>query len=602
MGRLPGNAQVIGANDVGGGGGGIHSHFLALKILYDEIRPTILAPIFQAFIQITAFMSALVAADRLFHVYVCTYYKLRAKWTGIRPEDDTAGNPLPDPELYPEAYPKVTIQLPIFNERDCCQHIIDVCAEMIWPRSRFQIQILDDSTCVQTQNLVKEKIKEWSDYGIQMDYRWRTNRQGFKAGAMTEAMDSIRSFGEYVCIFDADFHPENTFLLNCIPVMKDHPEVAFVQARWTYANGDESMLTRIQEISLNFHIRCEQYARYALGNFWNYNGTAGAWRIAAIDEAGGWNNRTTVEDMDLSLRTYLNGWKFVFLDDVTTLNELPASYDAYRKQQHRWSCGPMQLWRKASNQMWAAKISLARKFYINIFFFGIRLFATHIVSFVFYCVLVPVSVLWPEVHIPLWALVYMPILVTLCTTIWTPKGWQSAVTYVMFENAMSIVKLAAMCSGIFELSNANEWVVTTKFGNWAKKLKKKTTDTITKKDTRLDDIPLTTSTAPPSMPTITTATSRPATKDTTAIDIKPKPVPPPAAPKRKCKMYFRELSIGIMLLSLSMYCWTVAHEMSFGIFLFIQGSTFVAFGLNCVDLATGSNTQLCCGDRCSAKK
>jgi GT2 family glycosyltransferase len=179
-----------------------------------------------------------------------------------------------------------------------------------------------------------------------------------------------------VAVFDADFHPESDFLLRTIPYLRDNPAVGFVQARWTFANASESLLTRVQEISLNYHTKCEQYARSASGAFLNFNGTAGVWRRECIEKAGGWNARTTVEDMDLSLRAYLQGWQFVFLHDVECVNELPSSYDAYRKQQHRWSCGPMQLWKKATAAVWASNISWAQKLYLNVFFFGTRLFAT----------------------------------------------------------------------------------------------------------------------------------------------------------------------------------------------------------------------------------
>jgi beta-mannan synthase len=131
--------------------------------------------------------------------------------------------------------------------------------------------------------------------------------------------------------------------------------------------------------------------------------------------------------MDLSLRAYLQGWRFVFLYDVTCVNELPASYDAYRKQQHRWSCGPMQLWRKATAAVWQSNISWAQKLYLNVFFFGTRLFATHVVSFVFYCTLVPIAVMTPEVRIPFWALVYMPLLITCSTVAFTPGCASSSV-------------------------------------------------------------------------------------------------------------------------------------------------------------------------------
>ena len=268
-------------------------------------------------------------------------------------------------------------------------------------------------------------------------------------------MEDIAAY-EYVAIFDADFDPEPDFLLKTVVYLRDNPAAGFAQARWVYTNGDESVLTRVQEISLNYHIRCEQYARHAADVFFNFNGTAGVWRRACIEDAGGWNHRTTVEDMDLSLRAYLRWWKFIFLDDVTCPNEIPACYDAFRKQQHRWSCGPMQLWRAATTAVWTAKdVPFAKKCYLVVFFFGTRMFATHVVSFFLYCVLIPLCATAPEVTIPFWALVYAPVLVTLSTIAFTPRGWRVAAQYVLFENAMCIVKLTAMLAGLLHWSNAH---------------------------------------------------------------------------------------------------------------------------------------------------
>ena len=169
-------------------------------------------------------------------------------------------------------------------------------------------------------------------------------------------------------------------------------------------------------------------------------GTAGVWSRACINDAGGWNARTTVEDMDLSLRAYLRGWRFLFLYDVTCMNELPASYDAYRKQQYRWSAGPMQLFRKALPQIMSARaVPLSARFYIAFFFFGVRMLLSHFVSVILYVLLIPVSITFvPYLKVPLWSIVYVPLLVTLSTTLLTPGGLMHAITYVVRNCASTI--------------------------------------------------------------------------------------------------------------------------------------------------------------------
>ncbi|CAI5510694.1 unnamed protein product [Closterium sp. Naga37s-1] len=377
-------------------------HLVVAMVKGREARINFLSPVLQILVGVTAFLSSLVAADRLFHFYVALYWRFSKK----RPEEAFEANSLPDPATCPEAFPKVVVQIPMFNEKEVCEQVIDSCCNLIWPRSRLYIQILDDSTCPITRSRVVKKVAEKVALGIHVEDRWRSNRQGYKAGAMMEAEKAIGDY-EFTAIFDADFSPEPEFLLKTIPYLIDNPRAAFVQTRWVFANADESVLTRVQEISLNYHLKCEQYARFATGNFFNFNGTAGVWRLSAIKDAGGWNNRTTVEDMDLSLRAYIRGWKFIFLNDVTCVNEIPSTYAAFRHQQHRWSCGPMQLWRKAMDQVWESEVMA-----------------------------------------------------------FTPRSWLYAVPFVLFENAMSIVKFSAMVSGILGLSTAHSWVVTQKLGNW----------------------------------------------------------------------------------------------------------------------------------------
>jgi beta-mannan synthase len=160
---------------------------------------------------------------------------------------------------------------------------------------------------------------------------------------MNEAMKYFPSDTKFIAIFDADFVPGPSFLRQTVPYLMEEQRSAFVQTRWVYTNAKESLLTRMQEISLNFHFLCEQEVRFRTHNFFNFNGTAGVWRLESINDAGGWHTDTLVEDMDLSLRVWARGWDFIFLNDVTCLNEIPPTFSAYRGQQHRWTSGPMQV-------------------------------------------------------------------------------------------------------------------------------------------------------------------------------------------------------------------------------------------------------------------
>ena len=408
-------------------------------------------------------LALLVSADRVLNVSKYIFITLRSKITKTPPQTQWKYEPLPDD---PHCYPKVAIQLPMFNERAVCQAIIDCCCEIEWPASRFMIQVLDDSTDKVTRELVDEKVEEWRERGVNVVCLRRQNRQGYKAGAMKEGMDVLAVAGyEYIAVFDADFKPESDFLLRTVPWLTANGALGYVQSRWVFTNPDESYLTKAQEVSLNYHMRCEQFTHSATGSFFNFNGTAGVWRRACIESAGGWNSRTTVEDMDLSLRAYVKGWKALFLEDVTCLNELPASFFAYRKQQHRWTCGPVQLWMHAARDIWSSSIPIPRKLELIIMYFGVRKVATHFVALGFFCALVPLAVLTPEIRIPLWVLVHLPIAVTMSTAWFTPRGWVYSILYVLFENAMGTVKLWAVVTGLLDLKRAQEWVVTTKLGS-----------------------------------------------------------------------------------------------------------------------------------------
>lgn len=415
-------------------------------------------------ITLSVALSTIVSVDRLLHVLKYLQVKLRAKITGKTPESRFKFNAFGDKMRYSHLYPKTAVQLPMFNEKAVCQAVIDAACEMDWPKNRLIVQVLDDSTDAETRRLVDDKVLEWRERGVNCVCIRRTNREGYKAGALKEGLELLGSC-DYVAVFDADFKPKSDFLCKTIPYLHYNDDVGYVQARWEFLNPEESYLTKAQEISLNYHMKCEQFEHFASGGFFNFNGTAGVWRRKCIEDVGGWNGRTTVEDMDLSLRAYVAGWKAVFLDGLTCLNELPSSFSAYRKQQHRWTCGPIQLWRRAGTAIWSSKIPLMKKLELNVMFFGIRKCASHMLALGFFCFLVPLSVFTPEVSVPLWALVHLPIAVTFSTTFFTKKGWLYSFFYVAFENAMSTVKLWAVINGMFDLGRAHEWVVTAKAGD-----------------------------------------------------------------------------------------------------------------------------------------
>eukprot|EP00475_Leptophrys_vorax_P001613 TRINITY_DN10889_c0_g2_i1.p1 TRINITY_DN10889_c0_g2~~TRINITY_DN10889_c0_g2_i1.p1 ORF type:complete len:496 (-),score=31.49 TRINITY_DN10889_c0_g2_i1:805-2133(-) len=275
--------------------------------------------------------------------------------------------------------------------------------------------------------------------------------------------DYVRDY-EFVAIFDADFQPRPDFLRRTVPHFKDQPDVALVQARWSFVNRDENLLTRLQHINLAFHFEVEQQVNGALINFFGFNGTAGVWRISALEESGGWMDRTTVEDMDIAVRAHLKGWRFLFLNDVEAMCELPESYEAFRKQQHRWHSGPMQLFRLCLPDIISAKIALWKKLNLIFLFFLLRKMVLPFYSFLLFCVLLPLTMFVPEAQLPLWVVCYIPGIMSLLNVLPSPKYFPFMIPYLLFENTMSVTKFQAMIAGLFQLKSAHEWVVTKKTG------------------------------------------------------------------------------------------------------------------------------------------
>ena len=238
--------------------------------------------------------------------------------------------------------PRITVQLPIFNERFVVERLLDAVCGLNYPLEKLDIQLLDDSTD-ETQTVARGVVEQYAARGFPVAYHHRTNREGYKAGALAEGMKTAR--GEFIAIFDADFVPPEDFLLRTIHHFTD-PKIGMVQTRWTHINRNYSFLTEVEAILLDGHFVLEHSGRARSDVFFNFNGTAGIWRRRAIEEAGGWQHDTLTEDTDLSYRAQLKGWKFVYLQDVECPAELPIEMTAFKTQQARWAKGLIQTGRK----------------------------------------------------------------------------------------------------------------------------------------------------------------------------------------------------------------------------------------------------------------
>ncbi len=263
---------------------------------------------------------------------------------------------LPD---YPEGveWPMVTIQLPVFNEMYVVERLIDSVAEFDYPAGRMEIQVLDDSTD-ETVDIIAKKVAEMQAKGINIAHIHRTNREGFKAGALKEGMEVAK--GEFIAIFDADFLPYPDFLRNTIPHFNE-PDIGVVQTRWEHINEDYSILTKLQAFALDAHFSVEQQGRNSAGYFINFNGTAGVWRTKTIVDAGGWESDTITEDLDLNYRAQLKGWRFKFMENLGSPAELPAAMGAIKSQQFRWTKGAAETARKNLVRIYKSKESVGVK-------------------------------------------------------------------------------------------------------------------------------------------------------------------------------------------------------------------------------------------------
>ncbi|MDD5262233.1 MAG: glycosyltransferase [Methylacidiphilales bacterium] len=253
--------------------------------------------------------------------------------------------------------PVVTIQLPVYNEIYVVERLIRSVAAIGYPQEKLEIQVLDDSTD-DTSDVIHKLVEELSQRGFDIKHLHRSNRFGFKAGALQNGLQTAR--GEFIAIFDADFIPPENILRDTIQYFSD-PQVGMIQTRWGHINRGYNLLTRVQALLLDGHLLIEQTARNRSGRFFNFNGTAGVWRKTSIVDAGGWQHDTLTEDLDLSYRAQLKGWKFIFVPDVVTPAELPVDMNSFKAQQHRWAKGAIQTCRKLLPEICRSKLPFKTK-------------------------------------------------------------------------------------------------------------------------------------------------------------------------------------------------------------------------------------------------
>lgn len=269
------------------------------------------------------------------------------------------GKRQPLPPLEGKDLPFVTLQLPIYNEQYVVDRLLDAMASLDYPRKRFEIQVLDDSTD-ETVRLLEQKVATLRAAGFQVDHIRRPDRSGFKAGALEYGLGLAR--GEYIAVFDADFLPNPSYLRAMLPYFAEE-KTGLVQARWEHINQHYSLFTEVQAFHLDAHFTVEQFSRNIGGYYMNFNGTAGIWRKTCIQDAGGWQHDTLTEDLDLSYRAQLKGWKFVYVDEVGAPAELPAEMGAIKSQQYRWMKGGAEVARKLLRTLWQSDISWGKKFH-----------------------------------------------------------------------------------------------------------------------------------------------------------------------------------------------------------------------------------------------
>ncbi|KAF4367533.1 hypothetical protein F8388_009173 [Cannabis sativa] len=533
----------------------VYAHWL-------DIRANYLAPPLQSLTNLCIVLFLIQSVDRLILMFGCFWIKFRklkpkaAMEYGDSPPMDEEGNENVDD------YPMVLVQIPMCNEREVYQQSIAAVCVQDWPRQRMLVQVLDDSDELDVQMLIKAEVQKWQQRGVRILYRHRLIRTGYKAGNLKSAMgcDYVKDY-EFVAIFDADFQPGPDFLKKTIPHFKGNDDIALVQTRWSFVNKDENLLTRLQNINLSFHFEVEQQVNGVFLNFFGFNGTAGVWRIKALEDCGGWLERTTVEDMDVAVRAHLCGWKFIYLDDVKCLCELPESYEAYKKQQHRWHSGPMQLFRLCFVDVIRSKVSLAKKVNLIFLFFLLRKLILPFYSFTLFCIILPLTMFLPEAQLPAWVVCYVPGVMSILNILPAPRSFPFIVPFLLFENTMSVTKFNAMISGLFRFGSSYEWIVTKKSGRSSE------TDLVAFEK---ESGPLVRSNS------LYRSSSESGIDELSKLEVSKKSVK-----SKKNRLYRKELALAFILLTASLRSLLSAQGIHF-YFLLFQGITFLVVGLDLI--------------------
>ncbi|KAM1031665.1 hypothetical protein ACFX2C_035422 [Malus domestica] len=534
-----------------------------------HVRVNYLAPLLQSFTNVCIVLFLIQSVDRVVLVLGCFWMKFRrVKPKAVMEYKTTSSSSSNNVEegnaenVNLEDYPMVLLQIPMCNEREVYHQSIAAVCIQDWPKERMLVQVLDDSDDREVQQLIKAEVNKWQQRGVPILYRHRLIRTGYKAGNLKSAMscDYVKNY-EFVAIFDSDFQPEPEFLKKTVPYFKGNDDLGLVQTRWSFVNKDENLLTRLQNINLSFHFEVEQQVNGVFINFFGFNGTAGVWRIKALEECGGWLERTTVEDMDVAVRAHLCGWKFIYLNDVKCLCELPESYGAYKKQQHRWHSGPMQLFRMCFFDILRSKVSVTKKANLIFLFFLLRKLILPFYSFTLFCIILPLTMFLPEAQLPAWVVCYVPGIMSVLNILPAPRSFPFIVPYLLFENTMSVTKFNAMISGLFQFGSSYEWIVTKKLGRSSE------TDLIAFERESEPLVPTT---------SLHRSASESGLEELTKLETTKK-----TGKKRRNRLYRKELVIAFVLLTASARSLLSAQGIHF-YFLLFQGITFLVVGLDLI--------------------
>ncbi|CAH1422947.1 unnamed protein product [Lactuca virosa] len=539
----------------------IRSWLHLIYVSWLGFRADYIAPLILSFSNFCVVLFLIQSLDRMILCLGCFWIKYK----NIKPRIN--GDPFNSNDNEPSKYiyPMVLVQIPMCNEREVYEQSISAVCQLDWPKDRLLIQVLDDSDDESIQWLIKGEVSKWMQKGVNIVYRHRLIRTGYKAGNLKSAMscDYVKDY-EFVAIFDADFQPNSDYLKLTVPHFNENPELGLVQARWGFVNKDENLLTRLQDINLCFHFEVEQQVNGVFLNFFGFNGTAGVWRIKALEESGGWLERTTVEDMDIAVRAHLHGWKFIYLNDVKVLCEVPESYEAYKKQQYRWHSGPMQLFRVCLPSIITSKISIWKKANLILLFFLLRKLILPFYSFTLFCIILPLTMFVPEAELPAWVICYVPVFMSFLSILPAPKSFPFIAPYLLFENTMSVTKFNAMVSGLFQLGSSYEWVVTKKAG-------------------RASEPDLLAAAERESLPAMNLQQSHRGASDSGLSELIKLKEHQESAPKKKKtnKIYKKELALAFLLLTAALRSLLSAHGVHF-YFLLFQGVSFLLVGLDLI--------------------